>query len=213
MQRPEQYPAPSSSWASLDETVRKPFWEYPARIQPLAADVVECSVTLEDSEGLPFGQVTGGRLVLRAPLVRSTLTFPDSYMDNRSGWGIPTSNGRTGSCSPNTRDTTTRPCKARTHMPGLDWIEDAMGVADRPVWAALTSFIPAEESPLARDVVYGIIVLVVAGTDPTGRGIPRGIIEGRTIGSLPEMRHLWFESTCRARTRLGRSTFGGDRPV
>ncbi|KAI0630020.1 heterokaryon incompatibility protein-domain-containing protein, partial [Trametes polyzona] len=68
--RPQQYRAPSWSWASLDGSISchsllKSLSEGVREV----ATVVECTVTVED-EQVPLGPVTDGRLVLRAPLIR-----------------------------------------------------------------------------------------------------------------------------------------------
>ncbi|KAI0630026.1 heterokaryon incompatibility protein-domain-containing protein [Trametes polyzona] len=64
--RPEQYRAPSWSWASLDGPI---YWNNDLRKHGReVATVVECTVTVED-EREPLGRVTDGRLVLRAPLI------------------------------------------------------------------------------------------------------------------------------------------------
>ncbi|KAI0630015.1 heterokaryon incompatibility protein-domain-containing protein [Trametes polyzona] len=68
--RPEQYRAPSWSWASLDGDIH---WA-PLLIHQEVATVVECTVTVED-EQVPLGPVTDGRLVLRAPLIRCRPRF------------------------------------------------------------------------------------------------------------------------------------------
>ncbi|KAI0629756.1 heterokaryon incompatibility protein-domain-containing protein, partial [Trametes polyzona] len=72
VQRPRPaYRAPSWSWAALDglivlpNTICNAPWDGVDEI----AEIVACSVRLED-EALPFGQVTGGSLVLRVPLIR-----------------------------------------------------------------------------------------------------------------------------------------------
>ena len=62
--RPAAYRAPSWSWASVDGAV---FPGSPEVGQALA-DVVQAEVVLEDA-ALPYGQVTGALLVLRAALV------------------------------------------------------------------------------------------------------------------------------------------------
>ncbi|EIW52310.1 HET-domain-containing protein, partial [Trametes versicolor FP-101664 SS1] len=62
--RPTGYRAPSWSWAAIEGPVR---WNFPTWEDDWVvalAEIVECRVTLEDA-ALPFGQVTGGALVLR----------------------------------------------------------------------------------------------------------------------------------------------------
>ncbi|KAI0630011.1 heterokaryon incompatibility protein-domain-containing protein [Trametes polyzona] len=72
--RPEQYRAPSWSWASLDGAIH---W-FPFLIHQEVATVVECTVTVED-ERVPLGRVTDGRLVLRAPLIRGRPQLTDFH--------------------------------------------------------------------------------------------------------------------------------------
>ncbi|KAI0629762.1 heterokaryon incompatibility protein-domain-containing protein [Trametes polyzona] len=65
------YRAPSWSWAALDGQIGlpHPIWSLPEEGGDEFAKVVACSVRLE-KEALPFGQVTGGSLVLCVPLIR-----------------------------------------------------------------------------------------------------------------------------------------------
>ncbi|KIJ58835.1 hypothetical protein HYDPIDRAFT_119193 [Hydnomerulius pinastri MD-312] len=63
--RPQEYLAPSWSWASVEGHVRvKP----PVDCDDDACEVLECDVTLMD-ERLPYGRVSGGRLKIRAAMV------------------------------------------------------------------------------------------------------------------------------------------------
>ncbi|KAI0329378.1 HET-domain-containing protein [Cubamyces sp. BRFM 1775] len=62
VRHPEKYRAPSWSWASVDGPLSSTSVSGRA-----LAEVVACSVSLQ-SEILPFGQVTGGSIVLRAML-------------------------------------------------------------------------------------------------------------------------------------------------
>lgn len=73
--RPVEYRAPSWSWAAIDGGVW--FEQFDASSPPqtlhglgvvFGAQVMRCHVTLKDPE-LPFGEVTGGSLVLRAKLI------------------------------------------------------------------------------------------------------------------------------------------------
>ncbi|KAI0629752.1 heterokaryon incompatibility protein-domain-containing protein, partial [Trametes polyzona] len=65
------YRAPSWSWAALDGRIWLSDWVPDLSLDGVdeIAQVIACSVRLED-EALPFGQVTGGSLVLRVPLIR-----------------------------------------------------------------------------------------------------------------------------------------------
>lgn len=65
--RPAAYRAPSWSWAAVDGAVSKHVGEWAAPAAAVA-EVVSSEIVLEDA-ALPFGQVTGGSLVLRAALV------------------------------------------------------------------------------------------------------------------------------------------------
>ncbi|OJT13608.1 hypothetical protein TRAPUB_9844 [Trametes pubescens] len=82
MRRPSAYRAPSWSWAAVDGA----FFCYHIRLSKtppvVFAKVVRCEVTLKD-RALPFGQVTGGTLVLRAPLIRCVLR-PDKSPEHRT---------------------------------------------------------------------------------------------------------------------------------
>lgn len=82
MRRPSVYRAPSWSWAALDGA----FFCYHVRLSKTTpvvfAKVFQCEVTLADS-ALPFGQVTGGILVLHAPLIRCVLR-PDKSPAHRT---------------------------------------------------------------------------------------------------------------------------------
>ncbi|KAI0369478.1 HET-domain-containing protein [Pilatotrama ljubarskyi] len=69
---PHNYRAPSWSWASVEGELLPGTPE----VGQALAEVVECEVTLEDSS-LPFGQVTGATLVLRAALVSCVLERED----------------------------------------------------------------------------------------------------------------------------------------
>lgn len=68
--RPAVYRAPSWSWASVEGTVRLRTSSECVGAQAIAA-VLRCDVVLKD-QALPFGEVTGGTLVLRAALVHPT---------------------------------------------------------------------------------------------------------------------------------------------
>ncbi len=66
--RPANYRAPSWSWAAVEGAVRIRTDPELVDVQAVA-EVVRCDVTLKDQE-LPFGEVTGGILVLRAALIQ-----------------------------------------------------------------------------------------------------------------------------------------------
>ncbi|KAL1946195.1 hypothetical protein VTO73DRAFT_15322 [Trametes versicolor] len=66
--RPAQYRAPSWSWAAVEGAVRIRTEPELVDVQTVA-EVVRCDVALSDQE-LPFGEVTGGVLVLRAALIQ-----------------------------------------------------------------------------------------------------------------------------------------------
>ncbi|KAJ8457110.1 hypothetical protein ONZ51_g11722 [Trametes cubensis] len=70
LERPKTYRAPSWSWVSIDGPLKRA----DPTGRPLA-EVGECTVRLQ-SDILPFGQVTGGSIVLRAML------FPCEWADN-----------------------------------------------------------------------------------------------------------------------------------
>ncbi|KAI0826815.1 heterokaryon incompatibility protein-domain-containing protein [Trametes gibbosa] len=80
--RPATYRAPSWSWAAIDGRLRLLAISH----QPTAEagnagvavmEVIRCEVSLKN-ESLPFGEVTGASLVVRAPLIRCVL--------RRDGW-------------------------------------------------------------------------------------------------------------------------------
>ncbi|KAI0328349.1 HET-domain-containing protein [Cubamyces sp. BRFM 1775] len=66
--RASPYRAPSWSWASLDDAVswHEDSWQ-PESPREELAKVVRCTVVLKDAS-LPFGEVAGGSVVLRAPI-------------------------------------------------------------------------------------------------------------------------------------------------
>lgn len=67
LEYPATYRAPSWSWAAVDGQSTSDFFPRGPEIV-VGAKVVRCDVTLKDPE-LPFGEVTGGSLVLRARLI------------------------------------------------------------------------------------------------------------------------------------------------
>ncbi|KAH9856595.1 heterokaryon incompatibility protein-domain-containing protein [Lenzites betulinus] len=69
--RPAAFRAPSWSWAAVDSDVVFP--EHQSLYEYDIAEVIRCDVTLKEAS-LPFGQVSGGSLVLRAQLLRLRLT-------------------------------------------------------------------------------------------------------------------------------------------
>ncbi|KAI0350134.1 HET-domain-containing protein [Trametes cingulata] len=71
--RPANYRAPSWSWAAVDGGVETMGRQTKADLDKVAcAEVLQCEIALEDA-ALPFGQVVGGKLVLRAAMRRCTL--------------------------------------------------------------------------------------------------------------------------------------------
>jgi hypothetical protein len=67
MERPKGYRAPSWSWAAVDGSVMPgKFFDGALRAGKPLAEIVQCEVDLKYIEH-PFGEVTGGILVLRAP--------------------------------------------------------------------------------------------------------------------------------------------------
>ncbi|PPQ97913.1 hypothetical protein CVT26_002999 [Gymnopilus dilepis] len=69
MKRPNVYRAPSWSWAAVDGSVMPGRFDGGARLGDSTAEVLRCEVTLNHPQ-LPFGEVTSGVLILRAPAVR-----------------------------------------------------------------------------------------------------------------------------------------------
>ena len=69
MKRPNVYRAPSWSWAAVDGSVMPGRFDGGARLGDSTAEVLRCEVTLKHPQ-LPFGEVTSGVLILRAPAVR-----------------------------------------------------------------------------------------------------------------------------------------------
>ncbi|KAI0629943.1 heterokaryon incompatibility protein-domain-containing protein [Trametes polyzona] len=112
-QSPLAYRAPSWSWAARDGGVN---WNSRGTYIPFA-EVLQCGTTLLDAT-LPFGQVTGGYLVLRAPLIPCA-------------WGPAEDGGRRILLKPANEatgggDTTSRPS---TEHPRLTYVgEDTTGL-------------------------------------------------------------------------------------
>ncbi len=81
--RPPTYRAPSWSWAAVDGkvTLGHGLWlgMRPSADNGAVAEVVRCEVMLEDA-ALPFGQVTGGTLTLRAAMVRCVLGLEEGVL-------------------------------------------------------------------------------------------------------------------------------------
>lgn len=84
--RPDEYRAPSWSWASIDGTVL-----LRTRTNgPGHAEIVDCQVELADPEN-PFGEVTAGSLRIRGPLIEvrwkntDGQSLPKVYTCNRTG--------------------------------------------------------------------------------------------------------------------------------
>ncbi|EIW52265.1 HET-domain-containing protein, partial [Trametes versicolor FP-101664 SS1] len=75
--RPAEYRAPSWSWAAFDGAVFSPSpWSGWAKYEEPLAEVIHCGIILKDP-ALPFGQVIGGSLVLRARLIPCKLGKPN----------------------------------------------------------------------------------------------------------------------------------------
>lgn len=72
-----EYRAPSWSWAAVDRAIDSRGPSYNAPNVASAATVVHCEVTLKTPE-LPFGEVTGGSLVLRATLIPCKVCMADN---------------------------------------------------------------------------------------------------------------------------------------
>lgn len=87
--RPKGYRAPSWSWAAVDGRV-KTLWGSPLEWTAVA-EVVRCEVVLEHPK-LRFGQVTGGVLVVHAPLVECKLRpngkSHDVLLPTASSWHV-----------------------------------------------------------------------------------------------------------------------------
>ncbi|KAH9853355.1 heterokaryon incompatibility protein-domain-containing protein [Lenzites betulinus] len=71
--RPAAYRAPSWSWAAVDDELEMINFSH----ETAFAEVVRCDVSLKE-DSIPFGEVTGGSLVLRAQLLRLRLTERDA---------------------------------------------------------------------------------------------------------------------------------------
>ena len=80
--RPPEYRAPSWSWASIDGTTRS--LRAPIPSDEWEARIVQCHVELADPRD-PFGQVTGGHLVISGPLAEiKRLEWMPSERKNRA---------------------------------------------------------------------------------------------------------------------------------
>lgn len=80
---PAAYRAPSWSWAALEgEVFWSGQWSQAFWADNALAKVVRCAVILED-DGLPFGRVTGGSLVLSGTLLPCVLRDSASTAENR----------------------------------------------------------------------------------------------------------------------------------
>ncbi|KAH9885083.1 hypothetical protein C8Q73DRAFT_718352 [Cubamyces lactineus] len=79
---PQEYIAPSWSWASVDGAITHSDWDNRYYGETLA-EVLNCTVKLQN-ENLPFGPVIGGSLVLRAMLLpcrwAGTTTYGSRYV-------------------------------------------------------------------------------------------------------------------------------------
>ncbi|KAL0952937.1 hypothetical protein HGRIS_007150 [Hohenbuehelia grisea] len=86
LQRPQDYRAPSWSWASVDGGVQSG----PVFLDPdnCVAEVIRCEVALKH-ESLAFGEVTGGELLIRAPLVQCIWRAGNSSDSSQLYWVRP----------------------------------------------------------------------------------------------------------------------------
>ncbi|KAL1946199.1 hypothetical protein VTO73DRAFT_15326 [Trametes versicolor] len=91
--RSAEYRAPSWSWAAVDRAVDSRGPPYNAPHMALAAAVVSCEVTLKTPE-LPFGEVTGGSLVLRATLIPCKVRMADNGLGAEILFVRPSARGR-----------------------------------------------------------------------------------------------------------------------
>ncbi|KAI0717077.1 heterokaryon incompatibility protein-domain-containing protein [Earliella scabrosa] len=73
--RPQSYRAPSWSWAALDGSINSGNAYFLSEREAVVAEVVACETVLKHPE-LPFGEVTGGTLVLRARVAIDCVVLP-----------------------------------------------------------------------------------------------------------------------------------------
>ncbi|TBU41105.1 heterokaryon incompatibility protein-domain-containing protein [Dichomitus squalens] len=84
--RPREYRAPSWSWAAVDGPVNPGNAYFLSEHEKVIAEVVKCKTVLKNP-GLPFGEVTGGTLVLRARVVVDCVVLPHWAVYRRKDGG------------------------------------------------------------------------------------------------------------------------------
>ncbi|EIW58184.1 HET-domain-containing protein, partial [Trametes versicolor FP-101664 SS1] len=153
LHRPVGYRAPSWSWAAVDGRVRT-LWGSPLEWIAVA-EVVRCEVVLEHPK-LRFGQVTGGVLVVHAPLVECKLRpngkSHDVLLSTASSWHV--SNWGDGGLD-------------EEEEAALNWAYSGWGKIDCAT--ALLSLVPPSRSVFPR-LAFG-----AAGRGGPPSAIPSGI--------------------------------------
>ncbi|KAI0629769.1 heterokaryon incompatibility protein-domain-containing protein [Trametes polyzona] len=162
------YRAPSWSWAALDAQIwlPDPIWSRPLDGVDEIAEVVACSVRLED-EALPFGQVTGGSLVLRVPLIRCTWGGVRRDSGARQVLLQTAEHAKEGKHGSSDEDSVI----GDHELCGWGWIDSEADVTVASLWAAL----------ILRDGdgVRCFLVLALATSEQVARGTESGA--GRTV--------------------------------
>ncbi len=173
MHRPEAYRAPSWSWAAVDgQFICKRVMPASKATLEEIATVVRCEVVLEDAAVL-FGRVTGGILVLCAPLIRCSLR---------------------PSHSPEHRELALQSVQQALHDRGAgDFPAQVEGVeVDGPTLSGTAAFDCEEDAETAKTWAVPVLLdqssatgLVVAPADPaSGVGLERGKVNYRRVGSF-----------------------------
>ncbi|OJT05653.1 hypothetical protein TRAPUB_3527 [Trametes pubescens] len=170
--RLEGLTAPSWSWAAVDgEVWMGGDWSRMTVLQETAvAEVVRCEVALADS-ALPFGQVTGGSLVLRTPLIRCVLLTGEGYKPFRIL--LPTAKQvRRWAAAGLDPDDEVEKAVAETMIIGWVFVDTEADVGIERLWA----------TPLQRkdERLEGLIVTLV-GEDDAGTSNPPAAPSQRKI--------------------------------
>ncbi|KAL1946160.1 hypothetical protein VTO73DRAFT_15287 [Trametes versicolor] len=175
--RPVAYRAPSWSWAAIEGAVRWnfPTWEDDGVVA--LAEIVECRVTLEDA-ALPFGQVTGGALVLRGTLIPCRAMRDPSYPEDPAEYRI---------ALPSLEQAR----RLKWGLGGLGGDEDDVGSIELEHFANATIDCEADEGmgrmwavPLLReqDWIRGMVLALASPPDDSGHAHEK--IRFRRIGTF-----------------------------
>ncbi|EIW54394.1 HET-domain-containing protein [Trametes versicolor FP-101664 SS1] len=161
--RPEELHAPSWSWAAVDgEVWTGGDWSRSTLLQGTpVAEVVRCEVALADT-ALPFGQVTGGSLVVRTSLTRCVLLTGEGYKPFRILLPTAKQVRRWGAAGLDVDGEVQKAAaaEAETMIIGWVYVDTEADVGIQRLWAA----------PLTRKDKHleGLIVTLVDGAGSTG---------------------------------------------